>query len=317
MSLVGSFILPHPPVMVPSVGGKEGLKPIEKTVSAMLQVAKITSKLQVDTVVIITPHGSVYPDRISIRMPANGKLSGDLSAFGSSDGLDLEADLDLADDVITAAIDGGIKVIPIDDSELDHGVLAPMFYVNKGLPVGYKLVSMNISFAGYKTHFDFGRVLRKVFDKSNKKILFIGSGDLSHALTAYAPCGYSKEGAKFDENPIENAKKALKVLSGIEKKLGGDYGIARYEPTKVELKDGWTLEYTYETLSEQEINSYSTSNEIPESLKQDIEAGKFRRLVGLSIDNPSGNELDLMKDFEVRDIFFAIDSKVNCDTAGR
>ncbi|EKD63471.1 MAG: hypothetical protein ACD_51C00272G0002 [uncultured bacterium] len=207
MSLVGSFILPHPPVMVPSVGGKEGLKPIEKTVSAMLQVAKITSKLQVDTVVIITPHGSVYPDRISIRMPANGKLSGDLSAFGSSDGLDLEADLDLADDVITAAIDGGIKVIPIDDSELDHGVLAPMFYVNKGLPVGYKLVSMNISFAGYKTHFDFGRVLRKVFDKSNKKILFIGSGDLSHALTAYAPCGYSKEGAKFDKKLVSMVEK--------------------------------------------------------------------------------------------------------------
>ncbi|KKR91470.1 MAG: hypothetical protein UU95_C0002G0023 [Parcubacteria group bacterium GW2011_GWC2_42_12] len=86
-----------------------------------------------------------------------------------------------------------------------------------------------------------------------------------------------------------------------------EYGKSGKE--KVELKDGWTLEYTYETLSEQEINSYSTSNEIPESLKQDIEAGKFRRLVGLSIDNPSGNELDLMKDFEVRDIFFAIDNK--------
>ena len=207
MPLIGTFILPHPPVMVPSVGGKEGLKPIEKTVSSMLQVAKIASKLEVDTVVIITPHGPVYPDRISIRMPVSGKLSGSLSEFGSNDGLNLDADLDLADEIITGAVDGGVKILPIDDSDLDHGVLAPMFYVDKVLPIGYKLVSMNISFAGYKTHYDFGRVLRRVFDKQNKKILFVASGDLSHCLTKDAPCGYGKEGAKFDKKLVSMIEK--------------------------------------------------------------------------------------------------------------
>ena len=207
MPLVGSFILPHPPVMVPSVGGKKGLKPIEKTVSAMLEVAKMVSNLKPDTVVIITPHGSVYPDRISIRMPSSGKLSGDLSQFGSNDGLNLDADLDLADEIIADAVDGGIKVVSIDDNQLDHGVLAPMFYVNKGIGGGYKMVSMNISFAGYKTHYEFGRVLRKVFDKSKKRILFIGSGDLSHCLTKDAPCEYCKEGERFDKKLVSMVQK--------------------------------------------------------------------------------------------------------------
>ncbi|EKD47782.1 MAG: AMMECR1 protein [uncultured bacterium] len=205
MPLIGAFIVPHPPIIVPSVGGKEGLKPIEKTVKAMVEVAKIVADLKPDTVVIITPHGPVYPDRISIRMPLSGKLKGDLTAFGSSDGIEVLSDSSLGDKILDASL--GVKVVSIDDEELDHGVLAPMYYLNKSLGGKYKLLSMNISFAGYKIHYEFGRILRSIFDKIDGKILFVASGDLSHALTKDAPCGFCKEGAKFDKKLVKMIEK--------------------------------------------------------------------------------------------------------------
>lgn len=205
--LVGSIIVPHPPVMVPPVGGQEGLKPIEKTVSAMVEVSRRVAEMKPDTVVIITPHGPVYPDRISIRMPSDGKLAGTLEMFGSDDGLSLESDNKLADEILDASVSAGLKVLAIEDGELDHGVLAPMFYIDKAIGDGYKMVSANISFASYKIHYDFGKVLKKVFAESNRRILFVASGDLSHCLKKGAPCGYSSEGRKFDEKLVSLLKK--------------------------------------------------------------------------------------------------------------
>lgn len=206
MVLVGSLILPHPPVMVPSVGGEKGLKPIQKTVQAMIEAGELVASWKTDTVVIITPHGSCYPDAVSIRMPEEGKLSGDLGMFGSEDGLSLESDNDFADKIIDAATDGGVKTIAIDEGNLDHGVLAPMHYIDKALDGDYKMVSMNISFAGPRVHYEFGRLLNKLFVQDERRVLFVASGDLSHSLKEGAPAGYTKEGKEFDEKLVELIK---------------------------------------------------------------------------------------------------------------
>lgn len=78
---------------------------------------------------------------------------------------------------------------------------------------------------------------------------------------------------------------------------------------RVELKNGWVLEYTYEELSEQEIDSYAKIYENTESLGQDIKSGKFRKLTNLSIKDQEGKDaLDLMKNSPIHDIFFYIDN---------
>ncbi len=204
--LVGALIVPHPPVMVPSVGGKEGLKPIEKTVQSMVKVAVAAAEVRPDTVVVITPHGPVYPDRINVRMPEDGRLVGDLRRFGSEDGLDVASDNDLADKILDAGVSAGLKLLAIDEGDLDHGVLAPMFYIDKALEGSYKMVSMNISMASYKTHYDFGKVLREVFDKDSRRVLFVASGDMSHCLKEDGPYGFGEEGPEFDKKLIELLK---------------------------------------------------------------------------------------------------------------
>ena len=46
-----------------------------------------------------------------------------------------------------------------------------------------------------------------MFRNDKRRILFVGSGDLSHRLTKDAPAGYNKEGKKFDEKLVSLLEK--------------------------------------------------------------------------------------------------------------
>lgn len=198
-----ALIAPHPPIIVPEVGGKEGLKPVEKTVNAMLKVSLEASKTEPEVIIIITPHGPVYPDAVNVRIPDSGKLSGSFWQFQASGvQMDFESDNDLAKKIIDSCSQDGIRLLEVEDDNLDHGALVPLYYVTKSLHKKPKLVSMNISLQGYKTHFDIGKVISGVCDKDDRSILFVASGDLSHRLTKDAPAGYNKEGKKFDDKLV-------------------------------------------------------------------------------------------------------------------
>ena len=202
MPLVYAVIVPHPPIMVPEVGKKEGLKPIEKTVNSMLKISKEIGELDPEVLAIITPHGPVFPEGINLRMPQGGGLSGNLWQFGASDvRLDFKLAQGLAEKIIE---DGrGMKVQPVEDDTLDHGVMAPLYYVAKALVKPAELISMNISLESYRVHYKFGQVLAKTFSADPRRIAFLASGDLSHRLTEDAPAGYSSEGKKFDEKLVK------------------------------------------------------------------------------------------------------------------
>jgi len=55
--IVFASICPHPPIILPEIGGKE-LKKVEKTVSAMKKLAKVFEESKPEKVVIISPHPS-------------------------------------------------------------------------------------------------------------------------------------------------------------------------------------------------------------------------------------------------------------------
>ena len=55
MSIVGAFMVPHPPLIVPAVGrGDE--KGISATIAAYQEVARRVAQLQPDTIVLTSPH---------------------------------------------------------------------------------------------------------------------------------------------------------------------------------------------------------------------------------------------------------------------
>ena len=75
MPILASFMVPHPPMIVPAVGrGSE--KQIQKTINAYIQVAKEIALLHPETIIVTSPHATMYRDyfHISPGSCASGRL---------------------------------------------------------------------------------------------------------------------------------------------------------------------------------------------------------------------------------------------------
>lgn len=207
MSLSFAAITPHPPIIIPEIGGEE-TKKVQKTIKAMEKLAQDLAKTEPDTIIIISPHGLIYPDRMNIcGMP---KLAGDFSQFGAPQITQkFENNLELAQKIDQKAQKEGIETLLYDNGEeayiLDHGVMVPMYFLAQEIGT-VKVLPIAYSYQSRQLHFAFGQVISDVLKKENTKIALIASGDLSHRLIPSAPAGYSFQGKNFDEKIVQLLK---------------------------------------------------------------------------------------------------------------
>ncbi len=199
MPLLGAFIMPHPPVSLPEVGkGQEAQ--INKTCTACETVAKQIKELAPDTIILLTPHSVMYADYFHIS-PRKG-ASGNLSSFGAPNvRFEVEYDTSLASDISAIAEKDGIQAGYLGEKErtLDHGSMVPLYFVNKYYKK-YKIVRIGLSGMTSVIHYQFGKSIAKAVKSSNKKVVLIASGDLSHKLSKDGPYGFAQEGVEFDRS---------------------------------------------------------------------------------------------------------------------
>lgn len=208
--LVFASICPHPPILVPEIGGPEVNK-IKKTKKAMEDLAEILARKNPETLIFISPHGLIIPSRINIC--GVEKLKGNLGYFGAYEvEFDYKNDLELATFIDQQANKEGIQTLLYDtggDSyELDHGIMVPLYFLRKKLKGKIKLVPIAYSLQDRNTHFRFGQIISSLITHNSllNRIAIIASGDLSHRLIPSAPAGYSPLGQKFDKKLIELIK---------------------------------------------------------------------------------------------------------------
>jgi AmmeMemoRadiSam system protein A len=190
--------------MVPEVGGKE-LAKIEKTVQAMQELGRRLKAADPQTLVFITPHGPLL--RQSIVLGGMARLKGDLGAFGAPQVTFSQVnDLEMVAAIRTAAAAAGFPVQVSErwsgrgyhlGPELDHGVMAPLYYLRQSLGERPLVVS-TYALLPLEALYAFGTVLRQVIQESGKRVAVVASGDLSHRLLPGAPAGYDPEGQVFD-----------------------------------------------------------------------------------------------------------------------
>lgn len=200
MSIVYGAILPHPPVIIPVVGGTR-VKEVSKTKKALEEVGKRLKAKDIDSVVIITPHGNV--SQISIPVYVNHVFEGNLGYFGAEKpNFSFKGDPVLGNEIIKEARKQNIEVSHIGETFLDHGVIVPLYYP---LMASFKkpIVPIALAFLPYKELYNFGETIRTASDSLGKKVAVIASGDLSHRLTMDAPAGYTPEGKRFDEDLVK------------------------------------------------------------------------------------------------------------------
>ena len=59
-------LLPHPPIIVSGIGGAEDLAQVAETVKAISEINRILTAEPPETLVVFTPHGTVYQDAIVV-----------------------------------------------------------------------------------------------------------------------------------------------------------------------------------------------------------------------------------------------------------
>ncbi|TEB11322.1 AmmeMemoRadiSam system protein A [Pelotomaculum propionicicum] len=204
MTVVFCGICPHPPIAVPEVGGDEAAK-VSATQDAMLEIGRLIKKSGAETIVIISPHASVFRDMVGINFAP--ELMGDLGNFRAGHvRFMLDNDLELARDIRAQANGLGIMAVALTAKEedlygislrLDHGVVVPWYFLHKA-GVKLPLVHVSMAVAPPEKLYLFGLAVRQAAQRLGRKVALIASGDLSHGLTHDAPGGYLPRGQEFD-----------------------------------------------------------------------------------------------------------------------
>lgn len=201
MSLVGACVVPHPPVILPEVGG--GMRDrVKDTVAAMESLSAQVAALAPDTLVVISPHAGLERGRMGVGV--SGRYRGSMAAFGAPQlKLDLEGDSMLAEGILRESLVRGLPVMPRGGAEqvheLDHGAFVPLHFLVARLPQAPRLLLLTFSLLGVEEHLEFGRAIGTALDVTGRRALFVASGDLSHRLTPDAPAGYNPRGQEFDD----------------------------------------------------------------------------------------------------------------------
>ncbi len=218
------IIAPHPPIMVPEVGGeRSGVT--ARSAEAMRTARGLLEGFDPDVVVLSSPHAPIARD--AFLLDDSPRLTGDLAGFGApSVRIESAGSTTFAAAVREAAEHAGLptalrtEVPGTDPGTLDHGSLVPLSFLD---PDGrYPLLVLSLSFLPEEAHVLLGRAIAHAAASTRQRVAYVASGDLSHRLTRDAPAGYSPRGKDFDERVLE--------LVG-----DGDFeGLASIEPDLVE-----------------------------------------------------------------------------------
>lgn len=202
MGISAGFMVPHPPLIIPDVGRGEEKK-IQKTIDAYQRAAEIIGCLRPETIVILSPHQTMYADYFHIS-PGQG-ARGDFRQFHAGrTSVEVSYDTEFVHVLCETVKDAGLQAGTLGERErkLDHGTMVPLYFVNQYW-TGYCLVRIGLSGLPLTTHYRLGQCIREAAQSLGRNTVVVASGDLSHRLKEDGPYGYQKEGPAYDERIMD------------------------------------------------------------------------------------------------------------------
>ncbi len=195
--IVHAAITPHPPLVIPTIGG-DNARFVKTTSESLHKIAQSIAQAKPDCIIIISPHGATPTDSFTINQ--SPQYTADFKDFG-----DLETRYGLKGDVAHShhykeILEGAWPIVLQTQVELDHGIGVPVHFLAQvfsgKLP---KVVPMYPSELDASQHYGFGHALHDDLMNDTARIAIIASADLSHRLSPDSPAGLSHWAAKFDE----------------------------------------------------------------------------------------------------------------------
>ena len=207
MPILAAFMVPHPPLIVPQVG-RGGEKEIEETRAAYETVAREIAALKPDTIIISSPHATMYADYFHIS--PGRKAQGSFASFRAPEvRFREEYDAELVSEIERLASAAGFPAGTLGerDRALDHGVMVPLWFVRQFWQ-DYRLLRVGLSGLPLTEHYALGQLIRRAADKLGRRAVWIASGDLSHKLQPHGPYGFAPEGPEYDARIMDVCSRA-------------------------------------------------------------------------------------------------------------
>ena len=197
MSILGAVIVPHPPLIIPTVGcGRE--REVQATIDAYRTAAKQVAAWEPEALIVTSPHQIMYTDYFHIS-PGRA-AAGDMSAFGAPQtGLTVQYGEDLRDEAVRRAEAAGLRAGTLGerDPALDHGTFLPLYFLREA---GVDCPILRVGLSGFSPldHYRLGQCIAQAVEALGRRAVFVASGDLSHKLRDDGPYGFAPEGPEFD-----------------------------------------------------------------------------------------------------------------------
>ncbi|MBQ7469389.1 MAG: AmmeMemoRadiSam system protein A [Pseudobutyrivibrio sp.] len=325
MAIVGAFMVPHPPLIVPDIG-KGGEKAVQQTIDSYEKVAEEIAALEPETIIITSPHSILYSDYFHIS-PGKG-AKGDFGDFGAAHiSFDERYDEELRDRIcdIAESQDFSAGQLGERNPKLDHGTMVPLWFIRRKYSGG-KIIRIGLSGLGLLDHYRLGEMIKQAVDEVGRKVVFVASGDLSHKLQEHGPYGFAPEGPKYDDRIMDVARRAAfeemfefkedfcekaaecghrsfvimaGVLDGVavdakvfshQDVTGVGYGIASFYPTVPDESRHFRVDYL-EKINEQLADKKAASDEYVNLARKTIESFIIS---GKAIDAPKDLSKELL-----------------------
>ena len=207
MSVVGAFMVPHPPMIVPDIG-KGSERQVEKTIRSYERVAEKIAELKPETIIISSPHSVMYSDYFHISSGRGAR--GSFANFGAGNvKFDVSYDTELVEQIANLASEAYFPAgfMGEKDPQLDHGTMVPLYFITKKYN-DFKLIRTGLSGLDLYTHYEYGMLLKKAIEAVDRRVVYVASGDLSHKLQDYGPYGFVPEGPMYDERIMDVCARA-------------------------------------------------------------------------------------------------------------
>jgi len=201
-SVVFSGIAPHPPLLVPEIGGDR----IRRVADSQRSLAGFSRRLvesKPETVVVISPHSPSDP--VSFTARATQELRGDFREFNAPGvKLAFPNDLELIRAISATALDEGVELKELArDYPLDHGALVPLYYLREAGWEGPTAV-FGFTEQSNDAHLAFGRAIASGAASVKRRVALVASGDLSHRLIVGGPYEFEPTAHLFDEQMVNS-----------------------------------------------------------------------------------------------------------------
>lgn len=182
MTIELSLLAPH----VPSICHEDQAPDFQKDmVSAMKEVSKKIANIKPDVIVLVSCH---WPSTFFHYVDCTPVHKGVLTAIEAPDLIKdvpyhYPGDADLAKELVKAGQDAGLSVQGVNDPFYiwDYGSVVPLRYLvpNEDIPV----INLSVTLAAsLEETYKWGEKIAQVLRESDKKVVFVSSGALSHNL---------------------------------------------------------------------------------------------------------------------------------------